>query len=45
MNEQLRELVRARLTDAVNCPAKDEIVEEMELFLKNVDSCGQLVML
>lgn len=29
MNEQLRELVRARLADAVNCPAKDEIVEEI----------------
>lgn len=29
MNVQLRELVRSRLTDAINCPAKDEIVEEI----------------
>lgn len=29
MNEQLRELVSARLADAVDCPAKEEIVEEI----------------
>ena len=29
MNEQLRELVQNRLSGAVNCPAKEEIVEEI----------------
>ena len=29
MNEQLRELVKKRLAAAVNCPAKDDIVEEI----------------
>lgn len=29
MNEQLRELVKDRLSGAVNCPAKDDIVEEI----------------
>lgn len=29
MNEQLRELVQNRLNGAVNCPAKEEIVEEI----------------
>lgn len=29
MNEQLRELVKDRLNGAVNCPAKDDIVEEI----------------
>lgn len=29
MNEQLRELVKERLSGAVNCPAKDDVVEEI----------------
>ena len=29
MHEQLRELVKARLSGAVNCPAKDDIMEEI----------------
>lgn len=29
MNEQLRELVKERLSSAVNCPAKEEIIEEI----------------
>ena len=44
MNEQLRELVKSRLSDAVNCPAKDDIVEEItaDLTAKYTDllDCG-----
>ena len=29
MHEQLRELVKTRLSGAVNCPAKDDIIEEI----------------
>ena len=29
MNEQLRELVKERLSGAVNCPAKDDVIEEI----------------
>ncbi len=29
MNEQLRELVKERLSNAVNCPAKDDVIEEI----------------
>ena len=29
MHEQLRELVKDRLSGAVNCPAKDDIMEEI----------------
>ena len=28
MNEQLRELVRERLSAAADCPAKEDIIEE-----------------
>ena len=44
MNEQLRELVKSRLSGAVNCPAKDDIIEEItaDLTAKYTDllDCG-----
>ena len=44
MNEQLRALVSDRLSGAVNCPAKDDIIEEItaDLAAKYTDltDCG-----